>query len=77
MLYQARIAKTLPLAKERLRRLRKTLEAMATEALQRRLSRMDTAQAGRICAAVLAGECGFSLAVQQMLDQALAPDRAY
>lgn len=69
-LNQARAAKALPQAQERSRRLRKTLAAMATQELQRRLAKMDEGEAGRICDAVLAGECSFAQAIQEMLDRA-------
>ena len=70
VLDQARAATALPRAEERLRRLRRTLETMAAEELQRRLARMDAAEIARICQSVLAGYQDFPHAVQALLDRA-------
>jgi len=63
-------SKMLPRAAERLRRLRHTLEAMAKEELQRRLAGFDAVAFDQLCERVIAGNCGFQGAIQDLLDWA-------
>ena len=55
-----------------MRRLQKTLAAMAGEALQRRIAALDESALAAIGQALLQGEQDFSGAVQQVLARALA-----
>ncbi len=59
-------------AQERMRRLQKTLAAMAGEALQRRIAALDESALAAIGQALLQGEQDFSGAVQQVLARALS-----
>ena len=70
VLQQASACKVLPRGAERLRRLRQTLEAMATEELQRRFARFDVAAFDQICERVLTGRYGFANAIQDLLSWA-------
>ena len=70
VLNQASATKVLPQARERLRRLRKTLETMAAQELKWRLSMIDAAAIDPICESVLTGRSDFVQAIQQLLDRA-------
>jgi LAO/AO transport system kinase len=59
-------------AQERIRRLNKTLTAMACEALQRRIAALDEADLQTIGRSLLEGEQDFPGAVQQLLARALS-----
>ena len=70
VLEQASATKVLPHARERQRRLRKTLQTMAALELERRLDLMEPAAIDPICESVLTGESDFSQAIQQLLSRA-------
>ena len=76
VLDRARASKLLPPGEERLRRLRKTLETMAIEALQRQMKMREPREIERLCESVLAGSCDFGTAVQQLLDGSRGESRS-
>ena len=55
------------------RRLSRTLAAMAGEEMRRRIARVDGAVLDAICTRVLAGQCGFQVAIDELLRAAAAP----
>jgi hypothetical protein len=56
-----------------MRRLQKTLAAMAGQVLQQRIAALDEASLQAIGQALLQGQQDFPAAVQQLLNQALEP----
>ena len=55
------------------RRQSRTLAALAGEEMRRRIARVDGAVLDAICTRVLAGQCGFQVAIDELLRAAAAP----
>jgi hypothetical protein len=72
--YALHAARVPPPADERMRRLHKTLAAMAGEALQRRISALDESSREAIGQSLLRGEQDFAGAVRQLMNRALRSD---
>jgi LAO/AO transport system kinase len=71
--YAAHAARVPAPAQERMRRLQKTLAAMAGQVLQQRIAALDEASLQAIGQALLQGQQDFPGAVQQLLARALKP----
>ncbi len=70
VLVAAHAAKKAPVELERVRRMRLTLQSMAVQEMQRRVTKMDDTQMDRICQTVLSGQASFVGAVQEVLERA-------